>query len=127
LLNKEKFLYNIYRKEVDMDSIAERVDALRREKGWSKVELARRSQLHQQHIYKVLAGERKHISVDTVIALARAFGVSTDYLLGLQAGHGAAPVPQQRIGTVRNVTHEYAHLETFAAPRPSPRTTTPVT
>ena len=74
-----------------MDSIAQRVEALRREKGWSKTELARRSQLHQQHIYKLLAGERTHISAETVIALARAFGTSADYLLGLTDKVAAGP------------------------------------
>ena len=37
-----------------------------------------------QHIYKVLTGQRKHGTADTLAALARVFGVSADYLLGLQ-------------------------------------------
>lgn len=65
-----------------MDTIATRVDELRREKGWTKTELAKRSQLHYQHLYKVLAGERTHISVETVMALARAFGVTPNDILG---------------------------------------------
>lgn len=69
-----------------MDNIATRVEELRREKGWTKTELARRSDLHYQHLYKVLAGERTHISVDTVMALARAFGVTPNALLGWDEG-----------------------------------------
>jgi transcriptional regulator with XRE-family HTH domain len=74
--------YNIENKEVGMETIATRVDDLRREKGWTKRELAKRSALHYQHLYKVLAGERTHISVETVMALARAFGVTPNDILG---------------------------------------------
>jgi transcriptional regulator with XRE-family HTH domain len=65
-----------------MESIATRVETLRLDKGWTKAELARRSHLHEQHIYKVLAGDRRNISPDTLIALARAFGVTPNDLLG---------------------------------------------
>jgi transcriptional regulator with XRE-family HTH domain len=66
-----------------MDDIATRIEQLRCERGWSKATLAQRAHLHPQHIYKILSGERTRMEVKTVIALARAFEVTTDYLLGL--------------------------------------------
>jgi transcriptional regulator with XRE-family HTH domain len=66
-----------------MESIAERAEALRLDKGWTKTELARRTKLHHAHLYKVLSGERRNVTADTVRALAQAFGVTADYLLGL--------------------------------------------
>jgi transcriptional regulator with XRE-family HTH domain len=66
-----------------MYEIAARVEALRQHKGWTKAELAKRARLHPQHIYKVLSGERSRIEAATIRALALAFTVSSDYLLGL--------------------------------------------
>lgn len=65
-----------------MSNIATRVEALRREKGWSKKELATRSQLHPQHLYKVLSGERSNLSVETIVALARAFHLTPNDIIG---------------------------------------------
>jgi transcriptional regulator with XRE-family HTH domain len=66
-------------------SIAERVETLRKEKGWTKTELARRSGLNQMHVYKICAGIRTKIEAETIRKLARAFGTTTDYLLGMDA------------------------------------------
>ena len=44
-----------------MEGFAERVEALRRHRGWTKAELARRTGLHTQHLYKILSGERSRI------------------------------------------------------------------
>jgi len=66
-----------------MESFGERVLAIRTERGWTRRELARRSGLHEVHLSKVETGERKRLEADTVIALAQALQVSTDYLLGL--------------------------------------------
>lgn len=66
-----------------MESFGERVLAIRNERGWTRRELARRSGLHEVHLAKVEVGERKRVESETLIALAQAFGVSTDYLLGL--------------------------------------------
>ena len=71
-----------------MASVGERAEQLRKERGWTKTELARRTGLHPQHIYKVLSGERSRVEADTIVALARAFGVSADYLLGLTGDDG---------------------------------------
>jgi transcriptional regulator with XRE-family HTH domain len=66
-----------------MESFGERVLAIRTERGWTRRELARRSGLHEVHLSKVETGERKRLEADTIIALAQALQVSTDYLLGL--------------------------------------------
>lgn len=67
-----------------MEGFAERVEALRRHRGWTKAELARRTGLHTQHLYKILSGERSRVEAQTIIALARAFRISTDQLLGIK-------------------------------------------
>ena len=66
-----------------MESFGERVVALRHERGWTRRGLAKRSGLHEVHLSKVENGERKRVESDTIIALATALNVSTDYLLGL--------------------------------------------
>lgn len=72
-----------------MSNIATRVEELRREKGWSKKELATRSHLHPQHLYKVLSGERRNLSVETIIALARAFRLTPNDIIGWDEVHHA--------------------------------------
>jgi len=64
-------------------NIAERVEPLRIERGWTKAEVARRTGLHYMHVHKVLAGLKPRVEGETVKRLARAFGVTTDYLLGM--------------------------------------------
>lgn len=64
-------------------NIAERLEACRRQKGWTNAELARRAGLNQTLLWKILEGQRPKISAITVKRLARALGVSTDYLLGM--------------------------------------------
>lgn len=67
-----------------MATISHRVEQLRQDRGWTKAELARRTGLHQQQIYKVLARDRKRMDAQTIMALARAFRVTTDTLLGME-------------------------------------------
>ena len=64
-------------------NVAERLEACRREKGWSIVEFARRAKMNQTLLWKILHGDRPQISALTVKRLARVLGVSTDYLLGM--------------------------------------------
>jgi len=64
-------------------NIAGRVEQCRRERGWTRAELARRSRLNPTHLWKVLDGQRPRVEAETVRRLARAFGVTTDYLLGM--------------------------------------------
>ena len=64
-------------------NIAERLEACRREKGWSIAEFARRAKMNQTLLWKILHGDRPQVSALTVKRLARVLGVSTDYLLGM--------------------------------------------
>ena len=57
-----------------------RIAALRREAGLSQAELAHRLQISPSAIGMYEQGRREP-SMETVVALARVFGVSTDYLL----------------------------------------------
>lgn len=57
-----------------------RIAALRREKGLSQAQLAERLKISPSAMGMYEQGRREP-SMDTVVALAREFGVSTDYLL----------------------------------------------
>lgn len=57
-----------------------RIASLRREKGWSQAQLAHRLQISASAVGMYEQGRREP-SADTLVALAQAFEVSTDYLL----------------------------------------------
>ncbi len=61
----------------------QRIDQLRDEKGWMKAELAKRIGVHPSQIGRIISGDTASISSDILIGLAKAFGVSADYILGL--------------------------------------------
>jgi transcriptional regulator with XRE-family HTH domain len=62
---------------------SERIDQLRDEKGWMKAELAKRIGVHPSQIGRIISGDTASISSDILIGLAKEFGVSADYILGL--------------------------------------------
>ena len=64
----------------------ERIDLLREQKGWKQAELAERIGVHPSQISRIKTGNTASISSDILIALAKEFGVSTDYILGLGYG-----------------------------------------
>jgi len=64
-------------------NIAERLEACRKDKGWTVTEFARRAKMNQTLLWKILHGQRPQVSAVTVKRLARVLGVSTDYLLGM--------------------------------------------
>jgi transcriptional regulator with XRE-family HTH domain len=88
--------------EVPMDDFGKRVVAARGKYGWTRRELARRAQLHEQHLAKVEREQRPRLEADTVKKLAQALGCTSDYLLGL----AETPTPPRK--------------------RPRPRTAAPV-
>jgi len=61
----------------------QRIDQLRDEKGWMKAELAKRIGVHPSQIGRIISGDTASISSDILIGLAKEFGVSADYILGL--------------------------------------------
>lgn len=70
-----------------------RIAALRREAGMSQAELARRLQISPSAVGMYEQGRREP-SVDTLIAMAEAFGVTTDFLL---TGKAATPTEEDKL------------------------------
>ena len=67
----------------DMHGFATRVQERRRVLGWSQTELAKRADLNLGNINEVEHARKSSVRADTVVSLAVALGVSSDYLLGL--------------------------------------------
>ena len=72
-----------------------RIAALRRGAGWSQAELAEKLQVSASAVGMYEQGRREP-SGDTLVALSRIFGVTTDYLLTGQPT-AADTVDQQRL------------------------------
>jgi len=64
-------------------NFAARLRQVRRWRGWSQVELARRSGVHHMLLSRLETGAKKDVTGTTLRKLALALGVSSDYLLGL--------------------------------------------
>jgi transcriptional regulator with XRE-family HTH domain len=95
----------------DMQVFATRVQERRRTLGWSQTELAKRADLDLGNINEVEHGRKSSVRADTLVSLAVALGVSTDYLVGLTDDPQSlrSPVPlstpkRQRSRTVTPVT-----------------------
>ena len=59
-----------------------RIAALRRTEGWSQAELAEKLKISPSAVGMYEQGRREPAS-DRIVAIAKIFDVSTDYLLGL--------------------------------------------
>ena len=64
-------------------NIQDRITDLREQNGWSKTELAERIGIDASRMGRIESGETKSVGDDVILALAKAFGVSTDFLLGV--------------------------------------------
>ena len=64
-------------------NIQDRITDLREQNGWSKAELAERIGIDASRMGRLESGETKSVGDDVILALAKAFGVSTDFLLGV--------------------------------------------
>ena len=64
-------------------TIFERIGDLRSSKGWSQKKLSEITGIVTSQLSRIENGNIKNISSDILIKLAKAFGVSTDYILGL--------------------------------------------
>jgi transcriptional regulator with XRE-family HTH domain len=68
---------------------------MRREKlGWTQAELAKAIGLTQNRISKIESGEVTQLSFKNLRALARALGVSVDWMLGTWDDIDQAPKPK---------------------------------
>lgn len=64
-------------------TIGERIEELRRDKGWSQQQLAERIFVSKSQVSRIESGETKTVSSEMLIAFANVFNVSADYLLGI--------------------------------------------
>ena len=64
-------------------TIHERIGDLRTSRGWSQKKLSEISGIVTSQLSRIESGYIENISSDILIKLANAFGVSSDYILGL--------------------------------------------
>ena len=64
-------------------SLGIRMKLWREKKGWGQRELARQALVHVSQISRLESGKRDKIDLDAAVRLARALGVSLDYLAGM--------------------------------------------
>ncbi len=69
---------------ISQEEIGLRIQNLRKEKGLTIEDLARRCNLSIQSICKIESGTRS-FKVQSLIALSQSLGVSSDYILGLSS------------------------------------------
>ncbi len=69
--------------EEDEHSTSYRVRLLRNDRGWSQSELANKLFVSHSQISRLESGETQNINSSMLVAMAKLFHVSTDYLLGL--------------------------------------------
>lgn len=62
--------------------LGQRINELRQSCGWSQVELAKRLSISKQTVSN-WENENIQPSIEMLVRIARLFGVSTDYLLGI--------------------------------------------
>ena len=65
------------------NTIGYRVSELRLDKGWNQKELADQIHVARSQISRLESGSTTNVSTEILVALAKLFHVSTDYLLGL--------------------------------------------
>lgn len=65
-----------------MSVLSQRLAIKRQEKGWSQRELARQAGVSHTIIADVEKGTGRAMSIDAARKIARALGVSVDYLIG---------------------------------------------
>ena len=74
-------------------SVADRLRRVREDRGWSQVELAKRSKVHAMLISRIETKAKKDVNAATLRKLALALRVSGDYLLGLKDDMESMLVP----------------------------------
>jgi transcriptional regulator with XRE-family HTH domain len=63
--------------------IGQRVQQRRQHLGWTQEDLARESKVPQATISRIEKGQRKNPGADVIRRLARALGVTADWLIGM--------------------------------------------
>ena len=67
---------------LNMQELGKRIIAARQRLGWSQRELVRAARVGQNNLSVLEQGKKPGVRADTVVRLAEALGVSTDYLMG---------------------------------------------
>jgi len=67
--------------ELDMAAFGKRIVAARERRHWNQQDLVRRSGIRQNLLSALECGHKPSVRADTVLRLAAALRVSTDYLL----------------------------------------------
>jgi transcriptional regulator with XRE-family HTH domain len=80
--------------KLDMRVLAERLRAVREAQGLSQTALAARAELNLGNVNELEHHRKRGVRAETIVALADALDVSTDYLLGRT--ETAAPPPRTR-------------------------------
>jgi transcriptional regulator with XRE-family HTH domain len=86
--------------KLDMRLLAERLRAMREAHGLSQTALAARADLNLSNVNELEQQRKSSVRADTIVALAEALGVSTDYLLGRIDD----PTPPQKRSRPRKAT-----------------------
>ena len=68
---------------LDMRLLAERLRTTREAQGFSQTALAERAALNLGNVNELELQRKTSVRADTIVALAEALGVSSDFLLGL--------------------------------------------
>ena len=96
-----------------MIPFGEILQRLRNDKGWSQAQLARKVGLSDSQVANYELGRRKP-SLQSLIDIARCFGVTTDYLLGLGAKQGAwldiSDLSDEEVSSVTAIVNCYRKL-----------------
>ncbi len=92
--------------ELGKESLGERLARLRKERGFTQTELAEKMGILQNLVSAYERG-RLRLSAEMAIRFAKALGVSTDELLGLEKGKSNGSVKNRRI--LRRL-HQIDHL-----------------
>lgn len=96
--DREANLHQSEFEEYDIDSLATRVKELRESKNWNQAQLAEKAGVTRSQVTRLESGETRNINLSFLIALAKAFGVSTDYLLCLTRHSRAQYASVEKLG-----------------------------
>ena len=98
-------------------TIYERIGDLRTNKGWSKKKLAEILDIEPSQISRIESGETQNVSNDILIRMAKAFRVSTDYILGLTTVSTPKSYEISELGlsedAVKNMVHGKIDVQTL--------------
>lgn len=84
--------------------LGQRINELRQSRGWNQVELARRLNISKQTVSN-WENDNIQPSIEMLVRISKLFGVSTDYLLGLDN--------TPRLDMEGIPTHVVAHISQF--------------